>query len=294
MGGSFPVRIGTSGYASTDCPKIAFVDCEFSYSNGVSDNVRVEMPCELYFLRCTSKGAGKDGINYRFCNSVELDSTLYGNGYMYAAHADATLNYVTADAYGTNQGSTTHESAQVIRVDGNIYGNNQGVFDTGAPDARTITSTTNTSPISMVTSAAHGYTTGDSILQASTGVTAANGTFTITVTGATTYTLNGTTGTTSSTGGTSTPQNRKGVALNIGVYSYNQYGTVGQGKSNADFGGGSQSGDIMYMIDCKTTNLSGTPSTTTYGIRQEEGTLYTDKLLPAASMSLSSGTLKVI
>lgn len=54
---------------------------------------------------------------------------------------------------------------------------------------------TNASPIAITTDVAHNYQTGDNILQQYVeGNTAANGTFTITVTGSTTYTLNSSTG----------------------------------------------------------------------------------------------------
>lgn len=58
-----------------------------------------------------------------------------------------------------------------------------------------ITAATNASPIAITTSVAHGWTTGDVI--ATTGIggnTAANGNFTVTVTGTTTATLGGSTG----------------------------------------------------------------------------------------------------
>lgn len=57
-----------------------------------------------------------------------------------------------------------------------------------------ITGATNASPIS-VTSASHGFTTGDEVTIAGvTGNTAANGTWTVTVTGTNTFTLNDSTG----------------------------------------------------------------------------------------------------
>jgi hypothetical protein len=60
--------------------------------------------------------------------------------------------------------------------------------------AKTITGATNASPI-VVTSAAHGYSTGDFVMQDSVvGNTAAIGLFRITVIDANTYSLNGSTG----------------------------------------------------------------------------------------------------
>ena len=59
----------------------------------------------------------------------------------------------------------------------------------------TITSATNASPIAITTSAAHNYATGDTVVISGVGGnTAANGRFVITVTGSTTFTLNGSTG----------------------------------------------------------------------------------------------------
>lgn len=58
-----------------------------------------------------------------------------------------------------------------------------------------IARSTQTSPISITTSSAHGLTNGNSVVVAGhTGNTAANGTWVITVTDATTFTLTGSTG----------------------------------------------------------------------------------------------------
>jgi len=58
-----------------------------------------------------------------------------------------------------------------------------------------VTGATDASPIAITTAEPHGYQTGQMVtISGVAGNTAANGTFTITVTGATTFTLNGTTG----------------------------------------------------------------------------------------------------
>src|SRR5206468_1527484 len=58
-----------------------------------------------------------------------------------------------------------------------------------------VTGATNAGPISITTAAAHGLATGTLVKIAGVqGNTAANGVWTITVTGATTFTLNGSTG----------------------------------------------------------------------------------------------------
>lgn len=60
---------------------------------------------------------------------------------------------------------------------------------------RKITAATNTTPIVITTDAAHGFVTGDSVFNKYVeGNTATNGTFTITVTGASTYSLDGSVG----------------------------------------------------------------------------------------------------
>lgn len=61
--------------------------------------------------------------------------------------------------------------------------------------AYNITAATNAAPIAITTSAAHGRVTGDAVyIRDADGNTAANGTFIVTVTGATTLTLDGSSG----------------------------------------------------------------------------------------------------
>jgi hypothetical protein len=70
-----------------------------------------------------------------------------------------------------------------------------------------VSAATNASPIAITTSAAHGLTTGDRVTVASVGGnTAANGSFTVTVTSTTAFTLDGSTGNgTYTSGGIVTP-----------------------------------------------------------------------------------------
>lgn len=64
-----------------------------------------------------------------------------------------------------------------------------------AANSHTVTGATNASPIVITTSAGHNLTTGQTIkIRLATGNTAANGTWVITVTGANTFSLNGSTG----------------------------------------------------------------------------------------------------
>lgn len=57
----------------------------------------------------------------------------------------------------------------------------------------------------------------------------------------------------------------------IGTYCYNQRGTAGVGKGNADYGIGSAATDRMYMIDAKNWSQGRTASTSTNSIRIESG-----------------------
>lgn len=100
---------------------------------------------------------------------------VYGGGSFYGEiasnGADLTTNPSIAMTGGTNL---------------NSYGNDFG---------GSVMAASNASPIEITTGFAHGRTTGDSVTIAGvTGNTAANGTWTITVTGATTFTLDGSTG----------------------------------------------------------------------------------------------------
>jgi hypothetical protein len=81
-------------------------------------------------------------------------------------------------------------------IDGGGPNGDSGSFCTGIPyiypflQPRVITNATNTNPIVITTSAPHGYVTGDTVFHRGIGGnTAANGTFTITVTSPTQYTI---------------------------------------------------------------------------------------------------------
>lgn len=72
---------------------------------------------------------------------------------------------------------------------------NDGLYDITAAPTFTINAATNAGPIAITTTANHGLTTGDTVtITGVTGNTAANGTFVITVTGVTSFTLDGSTG----------------------------------------------------------------------------------------------------
>lgn len=72
---------------------------------------------------------------------------------------------------------------------------NDGLYDIISAPTFTVNAATNASPIEVTTTANHGLTTGDTItISGILGNTAANGTFEVTVTGATTFELDGSTG----------------------------------------------------------------------------------------------------
>jgi hypothetical protein len=93
-----------------------------------------------------------------------------------------------------------------IRIMGSPEPTSLGINGTWTSQAlqatRNISSATATTPITITTTVAHGYSTGDTVVASGATLnTAANGTWEITVTGPTTFTLNGSSGTTA--GGTS-------------------------------------------------------------------------------------------
>lgn len=105
-----------------------------------------------------------------------------------------------------------------------FYGPSGGVLLTGTASLRdtgTVTGATNASPI-VVTSAAHGLTTGQRVTVASVaGNTAANGDFTVTVLTSGTFSLDGSTGNGAYTSG--------GTWHASGLYSYTLAATAGNG-----------------------------------------------------------------
>jgi hypothetical protein len=82
---------------------------------------------------------------------------------------------------------------------------------------QSISSIANTTPASVTTVSIHGYTTGDTIFISSTTNDNYNGAFEITVTGTTTFTLNGTVADGVSTGGTMRLRNNTRVKLTTPV-----------------------------------------------------------------------------
>jgi hypothetical protein len=173
--------------------------------------------------------------------------------------------------------------------------------------SRTITSSTNATPISITTSSTHDFSTGDTVcLTGHTGNTNANGTWKITVTGASTFTLNGSVGTGVGSSGTVLNITGKTVELTTAVTqtiaSTGGSGTLPVGNGNrgtwsgvtnvtvtaqtattkesniADqfaVAGGFTTGKIAFRNLSTTLNLSGYQQVS-FWIMQTTGTLATD------------------
>jgi hypothetical protein len=123
----------------------------------------------------------------------------------------------------------------------------------GSPPTVTISSSTNATPISITTSAAHGYSTGDTVFICDhTSNTNANGTWEITVTGSTTFTLTGSTG--NNTGG-ATGTSRKATNCVIRLASQLTENIASHGNA----------GDGRTIWTATATNSAGQSTTTKQG-----------------------------
>lgn len=133
------------------------------------------LPAEL------GAGVWSDAVNFRFRNGFAerfdglavADSSGYNNTYWIDSHADATVRYVFA---GGSDGKTYMFSG--------VYTDVTRYADTIIIASITRVGTTAT----LTTTANHGRTTGDSVEVYGASPSQYNGTFTITVTGATTFT----------------------------------------------------------------------------------------------------------
>lgn len=139
-------------------------------------------------------------------NAAPIQVTVTNHGY-------STGDIVNIQ--GVSGNTAANSMWQITKVDANNFtlngsaGNGTASFSactTSGGSAKTVTGATNTSPITITTSAAHGYATGNIVTIASVGGnTNANGTWFITVMSSTTFNLNGSTGNGAYTsGGTST------------------------------------------------------------------------------------------
>jgi len=133
--------------------------------------------------------------------SISGNKTLSGNS---TFNGSATLSGATnitgaATLSGTvsltGQTNLSRSSDPALPKNGDLWYNATGnTFKAGVQIAN-VTGATNASPIVITTDAVHGRSTGNTVFLASVGGnTAANGAFTITVTGPTTFSLNGTAG----------------------------------------------------------------------------------------------------
>jgi len=130
LGGSKPFGTQTSSNTAQTA-LTAFVDCTFKHSGrriaagADQNNFLYEEQADLYLLRCTSFGGGKDGFNYKYARAIEIDCESSWNG----GYSTAKGDYFTSTAYGSNQGSTIHDDTRIIRFMGRYHDNNQNIYD---------------------------------------------------------------------------------------------------------------------------------------------------------------------
>lgn len=116
----------------------------------------------------------------------------------YAIDVAFTFPVLFKNSSGVNTQSSTTPN---FRVYGPAGLQTNGTGNATTKDAGTVTGATNASPI-VITSAAHGLTTGTKVTVASVGGnTAANGSFTVTRVDANTFSLDGSTGNSAYTSG---------------------------------------------------------------------------------------------
>lgn len=220
-------------------------------------------------------------------------------------HGDGQLqiSFIEAVEVASNKWSTTGSVFRSLPLDASAIGTSAGNVDfhftppvilppgksyfciaewtRSTTESKTITGATNASPIAITTSGDHGWANGDSVtITGVLGNTAANGTFTITSTGATTFTLDSSTGSGAYTSGGTAERNKY-----CSLYYDN---TVGA--------------DVFYAND-QTVNKEGWGATTgeaqlqlwTVGLNNASGTVnMTDYTLNYAEIhALASGTVPV-
>lgn len=150
------------------------------------------------WAKVTTGGTYPSGNNYSIGNyaigTVPSTSTTEGVGYWSELSTQAASFSTTISHFVANQGAlgagSTVTTQHGFRVSSNLIGaaNNFGVVS-NIPDGVTRTVTTvarTTNVVTITTSVAHGYTTGQSVAVTATTNTSVNGTFTITGTPTTT------------------------------------------------------------------------------------------------------------
>jgi hypothetical protein len=77
---------------------------------------------------------------------------------------------------------------------------------------------------------------------------------------------------------------------NLGCWAWDQRGDATTSKRDADFGGGSQAGDVIYLIDPKPWNpILNRTSQTFYWLSMEQGNVYTDRDYTGTKSELLAG-----
>jgi|GEM_PF-4127745 len=83
---------------------------------------------------------------------------------------------------------------------------------------------------------------------------------------------------------------------NLGVWAWDQRGDAATSKRDADFGGGSQAGDRIYLLDVKSQNpTTRAASKSAYWLSMEQGQVFADPMLTTATRQqiLSGGAVAV-
>lgn len=145
---------------------------------------------------------GSYAVTYTGTTATTFTGCAGGTGTMSTGGAVSNLN-----RYVLDYRSTENPPAEPINtIDWWLYeienSADDHMYQASYNNGYTVSAATNTSPIAITNSAQHGYTTGQIVtITGAVGNTAANGTWVITVTGLTTFTLNGSTGNGTYTGG---------------------------------------------------------------------------------------------
>ena len=176
-------------------------------------------------------------------SSTSLTIAAIPSGGTALANQTVDRQYFIGGRWKTTGGSTAVRTlpGDTIRIMGSPAPTSLGINGTWTSGklANTINISSSTNPaspnpISITTSSAHGYVTGDTVvITGHTTNTNANGTWNITVTGSTTFTLNGSTG--NGTGGASgTVRLRNNTVVNLAsslTQNIASFGNVGNGRT---------------------------------------------------------------
>lgn len=184
----------------------------------------------------TAAGAGSNGAAQGYIDGTIADNEVVGNNASLANGTAAPLivveNASHVNIVGNRIGGNSSAGIVIAPVSGygvgqsgsvNITSNtlamaaaSQGIVCVGGAFAL-ISGITNATPPVVTTATSHGYSTGQIVYHAGTGIASYNGMFTITVTGATTYSLNSVTASGVASAGMSSqyPVNNVNITSNI-------------------------------------------------------------------------------